>query len=62
MDVVTDDITLNINFHYPDSTDDKSFMTLHGWSEKEYSYMFDIKVCINCYHKYYYYFLMRVFK
>lgn len=47
MNVVTDDITLNINFDSPDSTDDKSSMILHGWSEKGNTYMLDVKVCIT---------------
>lgn len=46
MNVVTDDITLNINFDSPGSIDDKSFMIFRGWSKKENTYMFDAKVCI----------------
>lgn len=48
MAIKTDDITLNMQFNSPNPKY-KSFMNVHGWLEKENTYSFDTKVCVQFY-------------
>jgi len=47
MNILTDDITCNINLDSP-NPEFNYLMTVHSWSEpKNNTYLFDTKVCFN---------------
>lgn len=47
MNIITNDITFDANFDSPNNPNYKTFIIVHGWSEKYNTYSMDTNVCIR---------------